>query len=261
MLPLGFSIGQSLTVNVFCPTGRFGLAWYSSGTFLWGHLSLRTGLYPDLLTVSDRRSVTGRAGLQPAVGLTWRCDVMWLWGGQEMLVGWPTDGQTDPLTDRLSWWSQTPQRWGYGSYNWSPCFLCTQVWKKKRPSVCQTWAMARCHHDGMAGAGKWGRNCPLCPSFHPSVHPSPTHTCTPARTHTQFHCDLPPDWIKLKEQRAKAGGWFHTGHGPALSPLRSQPACPCWPHLIQSQRNQRSSVSSLNSLLPENIIPFFSPLE
>lgn len=122
---------------------------------------------------------------------------------------------------------------------------------------------------------------PIAHCLHPSIHP-PKRLCTPAPTHTQFHSDLSPDWIKLKDQRTKLGHCFYTEHRQGLSALRNQPSvCPCWPHLIQSKYSQRSPVSSPSSLrshppqlsshmgsfqlcpmvskMPESLIPFFSP--
>lgn len=110
----------------------------------------------------------------------------------------------------------------------------------------------------------WGGRCwemgqqlPFVSVF-PSNHPSPTQTCTPAHTHTQFHCDFPRIELKNKEQRQEADSAQGMGQH---SPLRSQPVCPCWPHLIQSHHNQRSSVSSPNSLTParKRNSFFFSP--
>lgn len=92
----------------------------------------------------------------------------------------------------------------------------------------------------MVRAGKGSTNCPLSPSFHPSIPPN-------RRAHLHLHTPtstLICPWIELS-WRIKEQSWdsFHRGHRLELSALRSQSCvCPCWPHLIQSKHSPRSAV-------------------
>lgn len=230
---LGFPVWHSLTVKVLCPINRFGLACYGSGNLLGVHLSVWTCLYSAQRVGAAQWHKAGRltAACRPDAFTRGGCEAgRWCRGADHLPDRlWPSDGQTDEQTAVLS--SPIVSRVTGG--------LCV------RPGPC---------HRGSF----------LCPPSRPFTHP-PKHTCTPARTHTQFHCNLSPDWIKPNEQRAKLRDCFHTDRRQGLCALRNQPSvCPCSPHLIQSKHNERSSVSSPNSLLshPLSFLPhgFFPTL-
>lgn len=181
--------------------------------------------------------------------LTWGgCEAgRWCWGAAPLPDRlWPTDRQTDEQTAVLGGPSVSRVTGG----------LCI------RPGPC--------HRDSFS-----------CPPSHPFTHP-PKHTCTLARTHTQFHCDLSPDWIKPKEQRAKPRDCFHKDRRQGLCPLRTSPLFvparltwfnqsttkgllfpalpPSYPTPSAFFHTDSFHLCPMFSKMPESAIPFFLPL-